>query len=192
MIVGVLLAAGAGARYGGAKLLAPLEDGTPVGVRSARTLLGIVERTVAVVRPDDAPLAERLRAERLEVLGFPGAADGMGASLAFGVSRTPEAEGWIVALADMPFVRPGTIDAVRRALLSGAVIAAPTFRGRRGHPVGFSAACFSALVALRGDEGARRILSENSAQVSLLECDDPGCLRDVDTPWDLTLDALDG
>ena len=191
MIVGVLLAAGAGARFGGAKLLAPLEDGTPVGVRSARILKGSVDRAVAVVRADDAPLAALLRGEGLEVLPFARASEGMGSSLAHGVSSSPEGDGWIVALADMPFVKPETVGAVRRALAAGAPIAAPSFAGRRGHPVGFQRAFYPELVCLSGDEGARALLTRNSGQIILLECDDPGAVRDVDTPEDLGAPARD-
>lgn len=192
MIVGVLLAAGAGTRFGGGKLLAPLEDGTPVGVRSARTLRTCVERAVAVVRPGDAPLESLLRAEGLEVLPFPGAQEGMGASLAFGVSHAFSADGWVVALADMPFVRPTTIEKVVGALKEGAAIVAPVYGGRRGHPVGFGAAFLSELVLLSGDEGARSLLVQHSTQIVLCECDDPGSVRDVDTTSDLPSDLRPG
>lgn len=187
MIVGVLLAAGVGARFGGGKLVAPLEDGTPVGVRSARVLQSSVDRVLAVVRPGDAPLEAILRAEGLEVVPFPGAGKGMGASLAFGISSAPAADGWVVALADMPFVRPETVAAVVRALRTGAAIVAPAFRGRRGHPVGFAATLFADLVRLEGDAGARSVLVRHEPEVVLLECDDSGVVRDVDEPSDLSL-----
>jgi len=185
VIVGVLLAAGAGARFGGGKLLAPLEDGTPVGVRSARSLRSSVDRVLAVTRPGDATLEALLRAEGLEVLPFPGALAGMGASLAFGIARAPDADGWVVALADMPFVRPETVAAVVQALTAGAAIVAPSFRGRRGHPVGFAATLFEELVRLEGDAGARSVLVQHESEVILLECDDAGIVRDVDEPRDL-------
>lgn len=186
MIVGVLLAAGAGTRFVGRKLLAPLEDGTPVGVRSARTLRGSVERALAVVRPGDEPLESLLRAEGLEILPFPGAHEGMGASLAFGVSKAPAAGGWVVALADMPFLRPATVEAVGQALKAGAGIVAPTFRGRRGHPVGFAAALYPELVLLGGDEGARSLLARHRADVVWIECEDEGSVLDIDTRSDLS------
>lgn len=185
MIVGVLLAAGSGERFGGDKLLASLGDGTPIGVRSARVLRTAVGRSVAVVRDADAPLAHLLAAEGLDVLSFDRAADGLGSSLAFGVSRTRGADGWIVALADMPFVEASTFDAVRTSLEAGALIAAPSFRGRRGHPVGFASILYPELVRLSGDVGARALLYAHKEQVVLLECLDSGVLRDVDTPRDL-------
>ena len=86
------------------------------------------------------------------------AAEGMGASLACGVrecGRCPDAQGWVVALADMPWMAPATIARVADALRRGAGIAAPTHRGTRGHPVGFGAAISRELAALSGDEGAQ-------------------------------------
>ena len=62
-------------------------------------------------------------------------------------------------------------------------IAFAQHRGRRGHPVGFSAELYSELVALQGDEGARRILARYPSQA--IEIDDAGVLVDVDTVEDL-------
>ena len=185
MIVGVLLAAGSGSRFGGAKLLAPLPDGTPLGVRSARTLAGAVDRALAVVRPEDTVLARLLSEEGLEVRVFPGAVEGMGASLAFGVAAAPEAGGWLVALADMPWVRIETARAVAELVRGGALVAAPSRGGRRGHPVGFGSSLISELRGLHGDRGAREILSRHADRVTLLEVDDEGILLDIDELRDL-------
>lgn len=185
MIVGILLAAGSGSRFGGAKLLAPLADGTPVGVRSARVLAGAVDRALAVVRPEDTVLARLLAEEGLEVKAFPGAAEGMGASLAFGVAAAPGADGWLVALADMPWVRIETARAVAELLRGGALVAAPSRAGRRGHPVGFGIRLISELLGLRGDRGAREILSRHAGRLTLLEVADDGIFMDVDELQDL-------
>ena len=66
------------------------------------------------------------------------AAEGMGASLACAARQAGEADGYLVALGDMPFVRRTTIAAVRDALAAGAPLGAPYFRARRGHPVALS------------------------------------------------------
>jgi molybdenum cofactor cytidylyltransferase len=85
----------------------------------------------------------------------------------------------------MPYVRPETIAKIAAALAAGAPIAAPTYRGERGHPVGMSAQFRGALQALRGDEGARSVLKQNADLVQLIDVDDPGVCRDIDTPADL-------
>jgi molybdenum cofactor cytidylyltransferase len=185
VIVGVLLAAGAGSRFGGDKLLASLPDGTPIGVRAARTLRGGVDRGVAVVRPGDLLLARLLEGEGFDVVPFPDATEGMGASLAFGVLSSHGAGGWLVALADMPSILPATVQGIARRVRDGAWIAAPSYMGRRGHPVGFSPLLYPELTRLGGDEGARSILALHASRIETLECDDPGVLLDVDTISDM-------
>ncbi len=185
MIVGVLLAAGAGTRFGGDKLLARLPDGTAVGVRAARTLRSGVDRALAVVRPGDEALSHLLGAEGLDVAVFSRADDGMGASLAFGVAAAPDADGWVIALADMPFVQRETIEVVAGMLRAGAWIAAPRHRGRRGHPVGFARALFPELVELGGDRGARTLLERHASRLEVFESEDPGIFLDIDTISDI-------
>lgn len=109
----------------------------------------------------------------------------MGVTLACGVKAVPDADAWVIALADMPWVAPSTIAALVSALARGADIAAPVRCGRRGNPVGFAARHRDALMALSGDEGARALVAALGDRVTLVEVDDPGIARDVDTPGDL-------
>jgi len=183
--VGILLAAGSASRFGGEKLLHPLADGVAIGAHAARNLLAVLPSVTAVVRWGDFPLQDVLEQEGCEVTMFQGAARGMGASLAYGVAQSGEADGWVIALADMPKVRPATIRGVIAALDGGALIAAPSLGGRRGHPVGFAAALRKELLALDGDEGARAVMERHRNDVKLVECDDPGTLIDVDRRDDL-------
>ena len=83
---------------------------------------------------------------------------------------------------DMPVVKTETLLEVARELAHHAVVFAQ-HRGVRGHPVGFSAELYSELTALRGDEGARRLVARYPAIG--VEVDDPGVLIDVDTEADL-------
>jgi molybdenum cofactor cytidylyltransferase len=93
----------------------------------------------------------------------------------------------VVALADMPFIDPGTIAAVTRALQGGARIAAPVFRasGARGHPVGFSASLAGELTSLRGDGGARPVIERFRDEFVAVPTDDRGVLADIDRRDDI-------
>lgn len=188
-IAGLLLAAGYGRRFGADKLLHPLADGTPLAVASARALRAACPRVLAVLRPEQDVLAGLLAAEGLEVVLCPEARGGMGHSLSAGVAASPDAAGWLVALADMPFIRPATLSRVAATLVAGAPLAAAACAGQRGHPVGFAARWRSELLALSGDEGARTLLRAQGHLLQLIETDDPGVLRDVDRPTDLALQA---
>ena len=185
--VGILLAAGRGRRFDPSgtrnKLLQPLAGGEPVVVASARALLAVLPKVIAVVAPDDGGVAQALRALGCDVTVCPDADGGMANSLVHAVRQSPGAQAWLIALGDMPRVRESTIRALSDAVAAGAVIAAPVSGGRRGNPVGFGAACLPELLALQGDEGARRILKHHP--VTEVEVDDPGIFQDVDRPADL-------
>lgn len=185
-IIGILLAAGASTRFGSDKLMHALSDGEPVAVHACRNLMSGTDKVLAVVRPGSEALAERLQAEGAIVRVCIEAEQGMGRSLAFGVGAYPEAMGWLVALADMPWIAPSTCGKVADALRAGVMIAAPSWQGQRGHPVGFSRALRQSLLGLSGDMGAKAVIQAYSGQLELLACDDPGVLKDIDQPNDLT------
>ena len=191
-IVGVLLAAGQGRRFGSDKRLQPLADGTPLVLAAARRLRAGCDEVLAVLRPGDAALAALLTAADCRVIYCAEAEQGMGHSLAAGVRASPAAAGWLIALADMPAIAPASHGAVAAALCRGASIAVPTFAGRRGHPVGFAARWRAELETLQGDQGARRLLQGAPSEIALVALDDPGILADIDTPADLAgLPAVD-
>jgi molybdenum cofactor cytidylyltransferase len=188
-VAGILLAAGRGRRFDPLgtrnKLLQLLPSGEPVVVASARNLLSVLPRVIAVVPPQDGGVADALRALGCEVTLCAEADSGMAASLVQGItSSLPQADAWLVALGDMPYVAASTLRALLDALGDGAGIAAPVFEGRRGNPVAFGAVHLPALLALQGEHGARALLK--SAPVVEVAVNDPGILRDIDTPADLT------
>jgi molybdenum cofactor cytidylyltransferase len=185
VISAVLLAAGAGKRFGGDKLLHPLEDGVAIAAHAARNLVAAGLEVIAVVRWGDFPLYDMLEEEGCQVTMFQGASRGMGASLAHGIAQGRGADGWVVALADMPRISPATIGRVVAELEQGALIVAPARRGERGHPVGFGAGLRDELLALDGDQGARAVVERHRDAVKLFECDDPGILLDIDRKDDL-------
>ena len=187
MIRGILLCGGSSSRFGSPKLLAPLPGGTSLAVHSARRLREGVGNVLAVVRAGDGALHHVLVSAGCDVLESDGAARGMGASLASAINASPDAEGWIVALGDMPAISPSTHRAVMEALAGGALLAAAVSiaKGERGHPVGFSRALFDELRVLDGDEGARSVVARHCDQLVEVPVDDPGIFIDIDSPADL-------
>lgn len=180
----VVLAAGAGRRFDAAahKLAQPLGAGTVLGLTLAHaieTRWPVVVVTLAALVPLVAPW---VATRDLVVLSADEAARGVGHSISAGIAAHAGANGWLLLPGDMPLVRPASILAVGRALRDSPVACAQ-YKGRRGHPVGFAAELFSELLALDGDEGARRLLARYPA--SGVEVDDPGVLIDVDTAADL-------
>ena len=184
-IVGILLAAGKGERFGGDKLLYHLPDGQPIALAAARNLQPACDRLLVVLRPGDTALADLFMVEGFAVVVCYDANAGMGHSLAAGVRANPEAGAWVVALADMPYIQSISHHAVAARLRAGASLVATTFRGRRGHPVGFAGRWRDQLSVLTGDRGGKVILEQHPDALNLVEIDDPGVVRDIDRPEDL-------
>jgi molybdenum cofactor cytidylyltransferase len=184
----VVPAAGRGSRFQGAghKLGQSLGD-APVLARTLENVIASGLPLVVVTTAELVPIARAVVAARDIVLLPPvGSASreplGMGYTIACGVHARANAPGWLILPGDMPLVRPETLTAVARALSQYPVVY-PQFRGRRGHPVGFSVELYTELIKLQGDEGARRLLARYPSQA--LDLDDPGVLIDVDTDGDL-------
>lgn len=191
-MTGILLAAGFSRRFGSEdKLLQLLPDGRCMAEAAAQNLIKAIPLSIAVVRIENETLAKRLQTIGLNIVYCNAQQTGMGDSLAAAVRYAAgfagSATGFVVALADMPYIKPETISAVTHALETGAAIAAPTYRNQRGHPVGFGTQFRNELELLTGDEGARSIVKRHVGQLTLLECDDPGILTDIDTPQDLII-----
>ena len=184
-ITGILLAAGSARRFGAPKLLHPLHDGLPVAAVAANSLVQVLPNTLAVVKPGDHALIQVFTELGLHIVENPLADEGMGTSLAAGINAAAMADGWLIALADMPWIQPTTITALVDRLENGASMVAPVYAGRRGHPVGFSSRWLQPLRDLCGDKGARDLITQNPDALELLTTEDAGILRDVDYPHDL-------
>jgi len=185
MVTGILLAAGSGSRFGGGKLLHPLLDGTPIGVASLRNLRAALPEVLAVVRSGDDELRKLLEAQGAGVHACADAHLGMARSLICGVDASRDADGWVIALGDMPFLLPQTIKAIAERITRSGRMAMPAYRGKRGHPVAFARPYLDELLNLKGDEGARSIIERHRRDLEIVDCDDPGILRDIDTASDL-------
>lgn len=185
-VTGILLAAGLSRRFGRNKLLQPLPNQVPMVVQAARKLKAVLPESVAVVGPDDPRTVELLEAEGLHIVINPRPETGMGRSLSCAVRASHDAPGWLITLGDMPWIDKQTIRAIATALQLPRDIIAPLYGDRRGHPVGFGSAYVRDLLALDGDHGARTILNTNPQHLTLISVNDPGVLRDVDYPEDIS------
>jgi len=180
--VGVVLAAGAGRRFGSAKALVVLD-----GVR-------LVDRAVATLREGGCtdviavagavPLRE-LDAQVVTNVNWP---TGMASSLQVGLEAAL-AGPWtraVLLLVDQPWVGPGAVRRVLESLTEGVQCAQATYGGLPGHPVAFARETWADVAgAARGDQGARVWLRTHPQQVVLVDCDGTGDPRDVDRPEDL-------
>ncbi|OLR93972.1 nucleotidyltransferase family protein [Actinokineospora bangkokensis] len=181
MIAGVLLAAGAGRRFGAPKALVRLYD-RPL-VAWAAAALGGCDVVVVVL----GAAAERVRGlvgpDGLVVVN-PDWAGGMGSSLRAGLAAVPaEAEAAVVLTVDTPGIPRAAVERVAGGA-TPASLARATWDGVPGHPVVLGRDHWAGVRAVaRGDVGARAYL--RGREVRGVECGDLGWGVDVDTPADL-------
>jgi CTP:molybdopterin cytidylyltransferase MocA len=183
----VLLAAGAGSRFGGGKLLAPYR-GRPLIEASLSNLADApVGETVVVVGDEAERLREVCSPYDVRVVENPAWAEGMSTSVRAGLrSLGPEARAAVVLLADQPLVGAGAVERLVAAFEAGARVAVATYGGRPRNPVLFSREVWPLLMKeLSGDEGARPFLRRHPELVARVPCDGVGDPADVDTVEDL-------
>ncbi|MEV6443527.1 nucleotidyltransferase family protein [Amycolatopsis sp. NPDC051716] len=194
-VAGLLLAAGAGRRFGGPKALVQL-DGEPLVLRALRTLTAAGCAPVRVVVGASAEQVRALLPDPAQAVEAEDWATGMGASLRAGLAslerteRTERTEGTgqpaaaLVHLVDLPWVGADVIARVT-AHASAEAVARAAYDGVPGHPVLLGRRWWGEIAgAARGDRGARDWLATR-ADLTLVECGDLGSGRDVDRPADL-------
>jgi CTP:molybdopterin cytidylyltransferase MocA len=183
----ILLAAGAGSRFGGGKLLAQL-GGKPLVEHVLDTLSGApVDEIVVVVGADAEGLREASESHGVVIVENQDWAQGQSTSVRAGLDATgPDSRAAVVLLADQPLVEAGAVERLVAAFEEGARVAVATYGGRPRNPVLFSREVWPLLVAeLEGDEGARPFLRRHPELVVRVPCDGVGDPADVDTAEDL-------
>lgn len=185
--VAVVPAAGSAERFGGAKLLAPI-DGEALLDRTIASLLGGgVERVIVVVGPAADAIVRDVNAfgdPRVRLIENPDPSPGMFSSLQVGMA---EAEGDVLLVlpGDMPFVRAATVEQLLAAFGREPGIVSPRYRGKRGHPVLLPPVLRDEIWAADAGANLHEILKRHPELRRDVDVDDPGVGRDVDTVADL-------
>jgi CTP:molybdopterin cytidylyltransferase MocA len=178
----IVLAAGAGTRFGEPKAGALLPDGRRFldvvlehcATSGADPIIAVVPVGTAVPRFARGVVNAKPRAEQVT-------------SLRLGLAQlaNTNAEGALVWPVDHPFVRAesalAVVDAARR---SGAPIVVPVTKEGRGHPVWFARETWRELMTV-ADGGARAVVRGYGDRVLEVAVGDPGIRRDIDTRDDL-------
>lgn len=178
-VVGVLLAAGAGRRFGGPKALARDDDGTSWLLRSVQALRPCTE--IVVVLGAEAERAAALLPMSVARIRADDWAEGMGASLRAGLSALPPTshDAALVSLVDLPDVDTGVVARLVDAVSGPDALARAAYDGVPGHPVVIGRDHWAGVVEVAtGDRGARDYLATH--EVTLVECGDLATGVDVD------------
>ncbi|WP_447554561.1 nucleotidyltransferase family protein [Vreelandella sp. EE22] len=187
-VIALVMAAGYSRRFGAAdKRLARLGDGDLLLASSIANARGAFSMLKVVVRTEDAldDLDEH------ELIRVTNAHKGLGASIgeAFAAliqdPSLADTHAAAVLLGDMPYLQPATLIALKQHATPETIVS-PSVDGTPGHPVIFGRAFWPALARLESGEGARAVLKANADHHRAYPVDDPGVLRDIDRPSDIS------
>jgi CTP:molybdopterin cytidylyltransferase MocA len=183
----VVLAAGAGTRFGSLKQVAEL-DGRPLLQHAVDAMLAVpaIDPVVVVLGAESERVRAAVDLDGARVAVCDGWEEGMAASLRCGVEAAGAADWVLVTLGDQPLIAPQVIAMVMDRAESaprGTVAVRATYDGLAGHPVALSRRLLPRVRELRGDRGARDLLT--GAGVMMVEAGHLCRADDIDTPDNL-------
>ncbi len=186
--IAIVTAAGSAERFGGRKLLAPI-DGEPLLDHSIRSMLdGGAAEVIVVVGTDSRAELERdvnaLNDARVRPVENPDPSRGMFSSIQEGV-LTASGDALLVLPGDMPYVRPETVRAVIAKFRERPAIVSPRYKGKRGHPVALPMALKDEIRTTASSLNLHQVIKRHPDLSVDLDVDDPGIVRDVDRPEDI-------
>ncbi len=187
----IILAAGFSRRFGSDKRQHLLANGEPLLIATLSVYVNTVDETAVLLREEDLQLASLIRqsfsSTRCPVILTTAKSHlGMGNSIASAIGQLKSWQYAMIALGDMPRVKPETIRWVEAELRKArsnqsAKIVQPFYqKDKAGHPVGFTRELFPELEALQGDYGAKPVLEKHAGVLVRINTNDAGILWDMD------------
>jgi len=182
----VLLAAGAGKRFGGGKLLHTI-DGEPMIVRALRLFSEVpFAARVCVTRAEETEIQRLALESGFSVSINPDPERGVGTSVAIAtesiLAREPALDGILYAVADQPYLtQESVIRLIERFSAHPGDIASLSFEKRRGNPAIFPAEFYPELCALKADIGGGAVIKRHTDRLQLVEVFSVRELDDIDT-----------
>jgi molybdenum cofactor cytidylyltransferase len=181
-VAGLILAAGLGTRFGGHKLLAPI-DGRPMLQHVLDLAAAASLDPVVVVLGTDSHELRAACSWRSEIrVHNPTPKAGLSGSVRIGLAELERsgASRVVVLLGDQPFL---TLRQLRTVLGSDAAIVVPRYAGAPGTPVVLDRSVWPFARSLQGDRGFSQLFAAHPDLVSYVDV--PGTNRDIDRPADL-------
>ncbi|MBO0767053.1 MAG: nucleotidyltransferase family protein [Solirubrobacterales bacterium] len=177
---GLILAAGAGSRFGAVPKQLAFFRGQPLiqWAVDAQCAVEELDRVVLVLGAYADMVSSVLAPSRVEIVMCDAWAEGQAASLRTGLAALADSKRIVITLADQPLVSAA---AIQRVIAARSTPARASYGDQPGHPVLLGPRQIAAARELSGDQGARGLL----ADAKLIPCDELGSGADVDTPEDL-------
>ncbi len=180
----IILASGASHRFGSAKMLHRLNDGTTILAKTIGVYSQVFERVSVVVRDGDDPIIRLVEKEGASYINNVAFDQGLSKSVVAGVRASTPSRAWLIALGDMPYLSVSTLFSLVFMANKDSIVVPRTTKGI-GNPVIFGADYREELLRLSGDVGAKRLLSRYANRLFFHDCDDVGVHHDIDRPSDI-------
>jgi molybdenum cofactor cytidylyltransferase len=187
-----LLAAGAGKRFGGGKLLYEI-DGEPMIARALRLYAALpFTARVSVTRPESVAMRRMAQECGFASAVNPDPERGVGSSAAVAtealLTLEPDLDGILYAVADQPYLtRESVVRLLDMFKEDAERIVSLSFQGTRGNPAVFPSSMFDELSALTGDVGGGAVIRKHPELLRFCEAGDARELRDIDTREPITV-----
>jgi len=186
MVSAIVLAAGEAKRMGELKQLLPMGQSTILEKTIENVVASRVDETIVVLGYEAERIIPRINRAPVKIVVNPFYQNGMSTSIITGLTAVEaNADAVMLVLGDLPFIEAQVINQILdefRSHNKGILI--PTHRGKRGHPIIISLRYKAELLDIKGDMGAREIVSRHSEDVHLVEVGSPRISMDIDTEED--------
>lgn len=194
-VTAIILAAGLSKRLGRNKLLLPLGGETVLRKTAKAVLASAVSEVILVTGHEEAEVKQAVEDLDVRLTHNPRYAGGQSTSMIAGIEAAHEtAEAYLFVLGDQPLLTPGIVNgliALYESSRPDALVAAPTFKGRRGNPALFAASLKDKLLRASGDAGGRGIIrrleTKSPGKIVFLKLRNNDIFLDIDTEEDYEL-----
>ncbi|MBC8264532.1 MAG: molybdenum cofactor cytidylyltransferase [Anaerolineales bacterium] len=185
-VAAIVLAAGESQRFGQPKQLLPVGGKTMLQHVVDIALDSPLEQVIVVLGCRAAEIRASIAGRPVQVVVNEKWKSGLSSSVRTGLSAVkPEVDAAVFVLADQPGVTAEIIAKLaERYQETRASIVVPTQRGQRGNPVLFARSLFAELMAVKGDQGGRRLIAEYVDELEEVEVQTEAIFMDIDTPDD--------
>lgn len=186
MICAVVLAAGLSSRMGVQKLLLPFGGKTVIAHIVDQLLASTIGEVHVVVGHQAERISGELSGRAVSIVNNPNYKSGMLSSVRCGLRNLPkQCRAVMVVLGDQPSITTELIDQMLQSFAATEKnILVPLYKGKRGHPILFSALYRNEILTQYGDVGLRGLLHGHSDDIYELAVSTASVLYDMDCPED--------
>lgn len=193
MLSAILLAAGQSKRMGRQKLLLPVGEQSMIAHIADEILsggAGTISPVIVIVSeksPDRAPIIQSLSGRAVQFVDNPDPESEMLSSIRCGLRALPaNCDGVLLSLGDQPTIHAAVISQLVATFVaqSNAKIIAPTFNGKRGHPLIVPSCFFAEILEAELPDGLRSFLDAYASETVRVPSQTADVVRDIDHPAD--------